>query len=120
MVSEIGFDPDDLSVALEPLSNQQLSRLIDLAQGLLKSRLERERLSALEQIRHLAETYGIDVEIRDEAAKLAKQKSVRKASGVAYRNPDNPTETWGGRGPRPKWLKTALASGRSEQEFVVR
>jgi DNA-binding protein H-NS len=30
-----------------------------------------------------------------------------------YRNPENPAETWAGRGARPAWLTRAIARGRS-------
>jgi DNA-binding protein H-NS len=31
---------------------------------------------------------------------------------------DEKGNTWGGRGPRPKWLKDALANGRSLEQFA--
>lgn len=36
-----------------------------------------------------------------------------------YIDPTNPKETWNGRGPRPKWLKTLLESGRSINELEL-
>jgi len=32
---------------------------------------------------------------------------------------DESGNTWGGRGPRPQWLRDALASGKSLQDFAV-
>ena len=29
-----------------------------------------------------------------------------------YRNPDNPSETWAGRGLKPRWLAAALKGGK--------
>jgi DNA-binding protein H-NS len=37
-------------------------------------------------------------------------KKQRLATGI-YRNPANPSQVWHGRGPRPNWLKRALAAG---------
>jgi DNA-binding protein H-NS len=34
-----------------------------------------------------------------------------------YRNPDDPAETWAGRGKCPRWLAKQLASGRRMDEF---
>jgi DNA-binding protein H-NS len=37
-----------------------------------------------------------------------------------YQNPHEPSETWSGRGKRPRWLKAALKTGRAIEEFVIR
>jgi DNA-binding protein H-NS len=36
-----------------------------------------------------------------------------------YRNPDQPSETWTGRGKRPRWLVAQLKSGRRIEDFRV-
>jgi DNA-binding protein H-NS len=36
-----------------------------------------------------------------------------------YRNPENPAETWAGRGLTPRWLAAALKSGKKLQDFVI-
>lgn len=36
-----------------------------------------------------------------------------------YRNPDQPSETWSGRGKRPRWLTAALTNGRTIEDFVI-
>jgi DNA-binding protein H-NS len=36
-----------------------------------------------------------------------------------YRNPDQPSETWAGRGKRPRWLVAQLKSGRSIEDLRV-
>src|SRR5258706_4245533 len=37
-----------------------------------------------------------------------------------YRNPQNPEETWAGRGLRPKWLSAAIKRGKSADDFLIR
>jgi len=37
-----------------------------------------------------------------------------------YRNPDQPSETWAGRGKRPRWLVAQLRSGRRIEDFSIR
>jgi DNA-binding protein H-NS len=37
--------------------------------------------------------------------------------GVKFR--DEGGNTWGGRGPRPRWLREALASGKQLHDFAV-
>ena len=45
----------------------------------------------------------------------------RRGSPVAakYRNPENPSETWAGRGLRPRWLAAALKSGKKIEDFAI-
>jgi DNA-binding protein H-NS len=36
-----------------------------------------------------------------------------------FRNPDNPSQTWAGRGKQPRWLKAQLRSGKGVDEFRI-
>ena len=36
-----------------------------------------------------------------------------------YRNPDKPSETWAGRGNRPRWLTAKLRTGRTLDDFRI-
>jgi DNA-binding protein H-NS len=36
-----------------------------------------------------------------------------------YRNPDNKTETWTGRGMKPKWLSAAIKAGKKIDAFAI-
>ena len=37
-----------------------------------------------------------------------------------YRNPKNRTETWAGRGLRPRWLVAAIKRGKKLEAFVIK
>jgi DNA-binding protein H-NS len=37
-----------------------------------------------------------------------------------YRNPDRPSETWAGRGKRPRWLVAQLKLGKRIDEFRIK
>jgi DNA-binding protein H-NS len=70
--------------------------------------------------------------LESELAKLSRlqdAKTHRKsASGFGlrgpvapkYRNPQNPAETWAGRGLTPKWLTAAMKGGKSADDFLIR
>jgi DNA-binding protein H-NS len=53
--------------------------------------------------------------------KQSKIRQVRKYPRVLpkYRNPNEPTETWSGRGKQPRWLAAALTMGHTIEEFVI-
>jgi DNA-binding protein H-NS len=37
-----------------------------------------------------------------------------------YQNPNEPSETWSGRGKQPRWLTAALKTGHTIDDFVIR
>src|SRR6267154_3326770 len=37
-----------------------------------------------------------------------------------YRNPDQPSETWAGRGKQPRWLVAQLGSGKRIDDFRIK
>jgi DNA-binding protein H-NS len=43
----------------------------------------------------------------------------RGAVAPKYRNPENPAETWAGRGLRPRWLVAALKGGKKLEDFAI-
>ena len=47
----------------------------------------------------------------------AKKPAGAKRSEAKFR--DGAGNTWGGRGPRPQWLKEALSAGRQLSDFAV-
>jgi DNA-binding protein H-NS len=36
-----------------------------------------------------------------------------------YQNPENPEETWAGRGLKPRWLAAALKTGKTLEDFLI-
>jgi DNA-binding protein H-NS len=36
-----------------------------------------------------------------------------------FRNPDEPSETWAGRGKHPRWLRKHLGSGKRIEDFRI-
>jgi DNA-binding protein H-NS len=43
----------------------------------------------------------------------------RGAVAPKYRNPENPSETWAGRGLTPRWLAAALKGGKKLEHFSI-
>jgi DNA-binding protein H-NS len=37
-----------------------------------------------------------------------------------YQNPNEPSETWSGRGKQPRWLTAALKTGHTIEDFIIR
>jgi DNA-binding protein H-NS len=49
---------------------------------------------------------------------LGKRRKYPRVS-PKYRNPNEPSETWSGRGKRPRWLAAALKAGHTIDEFAI-
>src|SRR5215467_648925 len=97
------------------LKSMSIGRLVTL-----RDQVEAAIKSKVTQDRH-------DLEAR--LAKLSRFGSAR-ARGMSfgtrrgpvapkYRNPENPNETWAGRGLRPRWLAAALKSGHKLEDFLI-
>ena len=53
------------------------------------------------------------------APKAAYGRGGRGKVAPKYRNPENPAETWAGRGLKPRWLAAALKSGSELDDFAI-
>ncbi|TDT72678.1 DNA-binding protein H-NS [Litoreibacter halocynthiae] len=81
-----------------------------------------ERNKALAAIQAKAKSLGFSLDelTGGGAGKAAKPTRKKRAPAkVTHRHPDDKTLTWVGLGARPKWLKDAIASGRSLDEFKI-
>ena len=77
---------------------------------------ERERTELKQRIEVMAQDSGFSV---DEL--FARGRGAMKGRTVApkYVNPDNSSETWTGRGRKPKWLVAKLSKGAKMDQFAI-
>ena len=90
-----------------------------------------EELSQVLSVRLTSEKHEIEKRLaqlrrekemrQSESADTRKPRERRKYPRVfpKYRNPDEPCETWSGRGKQPRWLTAALKTGHKIEEFVI-
>jgi DNA-binding protein H-NS len=125
------IDTDDL----ENMSEPDLRQLIQNAQQVLDKRIAARTEETLREIRRMAEEIGLEVQVTKkgetvgtDGTKRGRKKAVpdeeaekpRRTVAPKYRNPENPAETWTGRGREPKWFQAARARGLSKQDMVIR
>lgn len=101
---------------LESLSLNELKKLARDVQKAIDTYQERERLAALTELEALAHEKGFTL---SELAPLAAKRKAKSGLPPKYFNPENPSQTWSGRGRRPKWLEAALESGKSLEDFKL-
>ena len=102
--------PSDLS----QLSLTELHDLIAQAQQALAARQKQERKQVIAQMQQLADSIGVTIMIQ-EAGKPASKAPVP----AKYRNPRNPSQTWSGRGMKPRWLVALLDEGVDIQDCLI-
>jgi DNA-binding protein H-NS len=74
-----------------------------------------ERADAIAKVRALMSEHGLT--LGDLSSKPAAAK--RTGSKVAPKYRDSAGNTWSGRGLQPKWLRAALASGKTIGDFTI-
>lgn len=103
-------------IDIQNLSPAELQALIKDAESALEAKQASNRKQVIAQIKELAASIGVTVEITD-------HKQSRKSStavAAKYANPANPSETWTGRGLAPKWMKALTDQGRNKDEFLIK
>jgi DNA-binding protein H-NS len=84
----------------------------------LRAAKERSRLiDAVAKLRRLTAMKSTAVRVvRTTGAHALKGRKLKPL----YRNPKNRTETWAGRGLRPRWLVAALKGGKKLEAFAIK
>jgi DNA-binding protein H-NS len=90
----------------------------------LKHREVTDKKKALERMRDIAGEYGLTLsEVINKDGRLDTKKPKLKNAGQSHKakyiNPENPTQTWSGRGQQPKWVKEALAKGKTLEQLSI-
>jgi DNA-binding protein H-NS len=96
---------------------EELQKIIAAAQAQLEVAQRNKHKQVIAQIKELAASIGVTVEINEDVKKISRK--VAPMVPPKYRNPNNFSETWTGRGLPPKWLKTLIDSGHNKDEFVI-
>ena len=126
-----------MSIDLNGLSAKELDALIATAKKRRTTLAKRKPIAdvrrKLTQLARaegytVAELFGGAAPASSNAKKGALAKSARKSTkgyklgkvAPKYRNPQNPADTWAGRGQQPKWMATQIAAGRKLEDFLIR
>jgi DNA-binding protein H-NS len=101
---------------LEKMSYAELRQMEAHIARLIVQRREEERVSVKEKIAALAREHGFDV--RD---LVGRGKGREGAVAAKYRDPQNPANTWTGRGRMPRWMAAATKGGKVKKEdFLIK
>jgi len=105
------------------LSNMSLGDLRNLQEQIkqeMKKREVQEVQKAREQILAIAQSVGVPLkDLISASGRGGKAGGNTGTVAVRFRNPDNASQQWTGRGRQPKWVKEWVEGGKSLDKLRV-
>ncbi len=104
-----------LNVDLDSLSLKELKNLQNQVSASIASFVERKKREAIAELEEKARSLGFSLN-----ELLGEAQTRKRAPGKAkYANPANKSETWTGRGRKPRWVEAALKAGKSLDDLAI-
>lgn len=121
-----------MPVDIDSLSSKELTALINQARKRKTTLTKRKPIAkARKRVMDVARNEGYTIAelfggtgaaAAAPATRASAPRKARKTTGKVapkYRNPENPNETWTGRGRQPRWLTAFTDAGRNRDEFLI-
>ncbi len=102
-------------IDLEGLSLKELKQLQKDVETAITEFKDRERRKALAEVEAFARERGLSPADLSELT----TRRTRKSAAPKYANPADASQTWTGRGRRPRWIEAALADGKSLDDMLI-
>ena len=106
-----------MAIDLKSLNQNQLTDLVRRAELRLKELEVEKKVRLREKMTALAKAEGLSL---DEVIGKAGARKTRGKVKPKYRNPADKSQTWSGRGKRPRWFNAALTAGKKESDMLIR
>ena len=101
---------------LEKMSLKELKDLQEKVAVALFDFEQRKKAETLAELQALALSKGFSL---DELLGETKPKKAKAPIVPKYADPENPDNTWSGRGRKPKWLVEALQNGADMKDLTL-
>ncbi|MES2143412.1 MAG: H-NS histone family protein [Pseudomonadota bacterium] len=104
-----------MAIDLNSMTLKELKELHSQTAKAIATFEDRRKKDALAELEERARAMGFTL------AELTGASSGRKRTPIApkYANPANRSETWSGRGRKPRWFEAALKSGKSAGDLAI-
>lgn len=104
-----------MTIDLHTLSLKELKELQSQVAKAISGYEERRKKEALAEIEEKARALGFTL------SELTAISGVRRRASPApkYFNPEDPNETWTGRGRKPRWFDAALRAGKRPEDLAI-
>lgn len=104
-----------MNIDLNKLSIKELKDLQSQVARAISSFEDRKKKEAIAALEEQARTLGFSLAELTGAAKTRK----RSPAVPKYANPANKSDTWSGRGRKPRWFAEALAKGKKPESMAI-
>jgi DNA-binding protein H-NS len=108
------FEGGRTTMNLKSMSIDRLMGLRQKVDAALDSKVVEQRRTLESELSKLTRFQGGAARL-----KLSGRGALRGAVAPKYRNPENPSETWAGRGLKPRWLMAAIKAGKKSEDFLI-
>lgn len=107
---------EEAGMAVKQTAAERIKKLDSERAQILDEALGRARETVAE-----LNSLGLKYDLVDGATPQKKARGMRKGSTVEpkYRDPENPSLTWTGRGRMPKWLQERVDAGGNKDDFKI-
>jgi DNA-binding protein H-NS len=100
---------------LEKMSYAELTAMETRIARLIMEKRDAERTQLRGKLTELAREHGFDIR-----ELVGRGKGRNGSVAVKYRDPQNPSNTWTGRGRMPRWMAAAMKGGKAKKEdFLI-
>ena len=107
-----------MSADIDDLDINQLKELAKKAEALIEQRQQQQIEEAYNQIVNIAQKIGMSLEELIEYGQHS-TTTTKRTVAPRYRNPNDPTQTWTGRGKKPRWVIEALENGKTLEDLMI-
>lgn len=101
---------------LNSLSLKELKDLQSQVAKAIASYEDRKKKEALAELEEKAREMGFSLA---ELTGVAPKTRKRAPAVAKYANPADSSDTWSGRGRKPRWFAAALAAGKSPEDLAI-
>ena len=102
----------------DSMSRAELMKLRSEIDRAIAGVADRDKRAALKAAESAAREHGFSLQDLVPAMGAARGRGAAKAASPArFRNPEDPTQTWSGRGRRPRWYNEAEKAGRAIEDL---
>lgn len=103
-------------IDLASLSLKELRQLHKDVEAAIADFKDREKRKAIAEVEAFARERGVNPA---ELASFLGRRGKASVGAPKYANPDDPGQTWTGRGRKPRWMIEALAAGKSLDDMAL-
>jgi DNA-binding protein H-NS len=104
-----------VNIDLNALSLKELKDLHSQVGKAISGYEDRKKQDAIAKLEEQAKSMGFALSDLVGAGIVRKRKPVK----AKYANPANTSETWTGRGRRPRWVEAALKAGKKIEDLLI-